>query len=64
MVMLESIGRNKMPYNKCLSCPYCPAQAYVKPLDIILWVGGYKAFQPIVMYECPSKHKFYVEMEK
>jgi hypothetical protein len=47
-----------------LTCPFCPAQGYPSTMLDKLWVGGFKAFQPIHRYVCPAGHVFYVEPEE
>jgi hypothetical protein len=35
-----------------LQCPFCPAQSYIK-----------SERDSLVLYECPAKHRFYIERE-
>ena len=45
-----------------LTCPYCPAQAFVKHRQ---WVPISQLTRILLIkYSCPAKHEFYVEGEK
>lgn len=46
-------------YPSHLNCPYCPAQAFIQPdrrRDLEL--------EPIRMYVCPQRHRFYAPPEQ
>lgn len=45
-------------YPKHITCPYCPSQGYPKA------VYGIASGQPVRLYVCPSKHKFYLHPEE